>query len=75
MWTLEKRGHQVQARVRTSSLGLELRIMLDGELWWSQVVRPATDDALTAAAEQKLEAFEAKGWRHPDGGPTNVRTD
>ena len=63
LWTLTKAGHRVEARVRARALGPELRILIDGELWWSQVVRPATDAAMTAAADQKHTEFGAKGWQ------------
>lgn len=62
LWTLTKRTHQVEARVRATPAGPELRILLDGELWWSQVFQPPTEATLTAAAERKRGDFEAKGW-------------
>lgn len=63
LWALTKAGRHVEARVRATALGPELRILIDGELWWRQVVRPLTDDALTAAADRKHGEFSAKGWR------------
>lgn len=62
LWTLRKRAHQVEARVRATPAGPELRILIDGELWWSQVFQPPTEDALTVAAERKRLEFTAKGW-------------
>jgi hypothetical protein len=62
LWQLTKGGHLAEARVRATPAGPELRLLIDDELWWSQVVRPATEDALTAAADLKREAFKAKGW-------------
>lgn len=62
LWSLAKAGHRVDACTRATLAGPELRIAIDGELWWSQVVRPPTEAALTAAAEAKRRDFEAKGW-------------
>lgn len=62
LWTLTKRDHRVDAVVRATPGGPELRLLLDGELWWSQLVRPATEDALTALADEKRGEFVAKGW-------------
>jgi len=63
LWALVKRTHRVECRARWTPAGPELRILLDCELWWSQVVRPATEDAFTAAADTKRNEFEAKGWQ------------
>lgn len=62
LWRLRKRDHHVEARARATFAGPELRILIDGELWWSQVFQPATAQGLTAAAERKRHEFEAKGW-------------
>lgn len=62
LWTLAKATRQAEARVRATPFGPELRILVDGELWWSQLFQPATEDGMTAAAERKREEFEAKGW-------------
>ena len=62
LWTLRKRDLQVEARVRATPAGPELRLLIDGELWWSQVFQPPTEEALTAAAERKRLEFTAKGW-------------
>lgn len=66
VWRLTKRGHYVDARVRVTPHGPELRILLDGDLIWSTVVRPPTEDTLTGVAETKRAEFEAKGWALPD---------
>lgn len=65
LWTLEKRDHLAAARVRATAAGPELRILIDGELWWSQQIRPATEDALRELADRKREEFKAKGWAAP----------
>lgn len=62
LWTLTKAEHQAEARVRATPFGPELRILIDGELWWSQVFQPPTEDGMTAAADRKRDEFEAKGW-------------
>lgn len=63
LWTLVKDEHRAEARVRTTAFGPELRILVDGELWWSKLVRPATPDAIEAVTELKRLEFVAKGWR------------
>lgn len=62
VWTLTKDARQAEARVRATPFGPELRILIDGELWWSQVVRPPDTSAVEAAAELKRLEFTAKGW-------------
>ncbi len=44
LWTLTKRTHQVEMRVRATPFGPELRIAIDGELWWSHMYRGATEE-------------------------------
>lgn len=63
LWTLVKEGHRAEARIRETPFGPELRILIDGELWWSQAVRPPTVDAIESTAELKRLEFAAKGWR------------
>ncbi len=62
LWTLEKAGHQAEARVRATPFGPELRILIDGELWWSQMFQPPTEAGLHAAADRKRGEFTDKGW-------------
>lgn len=62
LWTLEKAGHQAAARVRATDFGPEVRILIDGELWWSQQLRPATEAALRDVADRKRAEFLARGW-------------
>lgn len=62
LWTLTKPGHTCAATVRATPWGPELRIAVDGELFWSHVYRDATEDVLTAAAEQKRVEFQSEGW-------------
>ncbi len=68
LWTLAKAEHWAEARVRATPGGPELRILIDGELWWSQLFQPATEAGLTDAAERKREEFEAKGWAFERAG-------
>ena len=63
LWTLSKAGHHVEARARTTVLGPELRILIDGELWWSRVC--PTLAAIEVAADTKHAEFHAKGWAAP----------
>ena len=65
VWMLTKRTHQAEARVRATPAGPELRILLDGELWWSQLFQPATEAGMTDVADRKRGEFLAKGWSTP----------
>lgn len=62
LWTLTKADRRAEARVRATPFGPELRILVDGELMWSQLFQPATEAGMQDAAERKREEFEAKGW-------------
>ena len=61
LWTLTKRDHLGECRVRATPFGPELCIYLDGELWWSHLYRRATEERLTAEADRKRDEFTAKG--------------
>lgn len=63
LWTLVKGEHRAEARVRATPYGPELRILIDGELWWSQLFQPATEAGMGDAADRKREELQAKGWR------------
>ena len=60
LWSLHKKGHAVEARRRMTPGGPELRIVIDGDLWWSRVCPTAA--AVQAAADTKHAEFLAKGW-------------
>lgn len=62
LWSLTKRTHRVDCGVRATPSGPEIRINLNGELWWSRVYRGATEETLTAEADRKRDEFIAKGW-------------
>jgi hypothetical protein len=68
LWALEKGGHRMECRVRASPFAAELRIVLNGELWWSNVYSGRPDTALEQVAESKRAEFEAKGWTRPSAG-------
>lgn len=70
LWTLTKEQRRVDARVRSTPFGPELRILIDGELWWSQLFQPATAPGMADAADRKRAEFEAKGWAAP--GPRAI---
>lgn len=48
LWTLVGHGRTVEARTRIVPLGPELRVYVDGELLWSQVIRDGSLEALSA---------------------------
>jgi hypothetical protein len=63
VWRLLKGERCAQAVLRVLDFGLELRISVDEDLRWSQVVRDGTLDAL---ASEKRRALEER-----DGMPLN----
>ncbi len=60
LWTMAQEPRQLEARVRLGGLGLELRLLIDDELIWSQAF--GSSAALTREAEQKRLDFQARGW-------------
>lgn len=60
LWRMTKGTRVVEARTRMVPLGPELRIWLDGELLWSQVLRDGRDVGDLAA--ETRAAWCAKGW-------------
>jgi hypothetical protein len=61
LWRLAKGRHVAEAYVRgVSGIGVELRLLWNGELRASQVYRVSME--LEAAAEEKRRELEAKGW-------------
>jgi hypothetical protein len=67
VWALEKAARRTEARTRAVPNGVELRIYVDGELWWSRVVRDLA--ALESLADEQRLAFEGKGWTRPGPRP------
>lgn len=64
LWVLVKPGRRVEAVVRTvAGVGDELRILVSGDLRWSQLFRD--DDALQAASIARRAELEAAGWQDP----------
>jgi hypothetical protein len=59
LWLLLKGERCAQAVVRVLDFGLELRVTVDTELRWSQLVR---DGTIAALALEKRRAFEERGW-------------
>jgi len=62
LWRLVKAGHVAEARVRPiDGIGVELRYEWKGELRGNQVFK--TWKELEAAAAEKRQELEARGWR------------
>ena len=62
LWRLVKSGHVAEARVRPiEGVGVELRYQWDDELRVSQMFK--SWDELEAAAAEKRQELEARGWR------------
>lgn len=62
VWRLEKNGLQARAAVVMNPLGVELRIIVAGELWESLVAR-YDDEPLMVLADKWKAALAEKGWR------------
>ena len=60
LWTMAQEPRRLEARVRLGGLGLELRLLIDDELIWSQAF--GSSAALTREAEQKRLDFQGRGW-------------
>ncbi len=61
-WTLAKDGHQAQLAVRDHSEGLELRVLVDGLLAFSDVIRRHDGRDLRAVSEHHRTEFLERGW-------------
>jgi hypothetical protein len=62
LWRLVKDGHTAEAKVRPiEGIGVELRNGWNGDLRVSQVFKAW--EALEAAANEKRQELEARGWR------------
>jgi hypothetical protein len=61
LWALVKGARRAEATVRLTPAWPELRISVDGELFWSRVYRGAGDDLVEAADAKRLE-FVDLGW-------------
>jgi hypothetical protein len=62
LWTLSKRGHRVSCTMRVLEHGLELVLLLDGELHRSQLYTfTSNTDMYREAADAKV-AWQARGW-------------
>ena len=61
LWTLSRGGHIVEARMRSTPLGPELRVYFDDTFLWSQVPRDGRD--FTVFVAERRASYEARGWR------------
>lgn len=62
LWIVVKDARSAQAFVRDLPYGQELRIVMAGELLWSQLFRPGDAPTLTDVAATDLARFLARGW-------------
>ena len=60
LWTLHRDGHSVEARMRSTPLGPELRVYFDDTFLWSQVPRDGRDFRVFVAEQRAV--YEARGW-------------
>jgi hypothetical protein len=68
LWALVKGARRVECRSRELPHGAELRVGVDGELYWSRVFTSV--ELLEEAAEYHRRAFESLRWTTP--GPRDV---
>jgi hypothetical protein len=62
LWALTKRAHRVTCTMRVHEHGLELVLLLDGELHRSQLYTLTNNrDLYREAADAKI-AWQARGW-------------
>jgi hypothetical protein len=62
-WALIKGPRRVECHSRRVALGPELRVVIDGTLWWSHVFVSPT--LLEEAIDRQRRRFEAAGWHPP----------
>jgi hypothetical protein len=62
LWQLVKRGRTVAAVARQVPFGTELRISVDGELYWSRLYRDGHGHLLGEESDKKQGEFAALGW-------------
>jgi hypothetical protein len=64
-WTLAKPGHVLKAFARSTPVGPELVITVDGELLWSHIYRHVDPVTFAAEVDAKRLSYEADGWVAP----------
>lgn len=65
LWRLTKGERIAEARVCEMSHGCELQFLVDGTLWWSQLLDPKSGELMPRAIERR-EELERLGWRAAD---------
>jgi hypothetical protein len=62
LWQLAKGSRTVAAVARQVPFGTELRISVDGELYWSRLYRDGHGHLLGEESEKKRGEFIERGW-------------
>jgi hypothetical protein len=70
LWALVRGPRRAEARTRKHLLGVELVILIDGEVSTSQAFRPQDVELLDSTSVSVRRAFEADGWS--EAGPRLV---
>ncbi len=65
LWRLTKGERIAEARVCEMSHGCELQFLVDGTLWWSQLLGPKSGELMPRAIERR-EELERLGWKAAD---------
>jgi hypothetical protein len=62
LWALSRAAQRAECRTRRHPKGIELVVLVDGELSSSSAFRPQDLGTLEASAEAIRRAFEDDGW-------------
>jgi hypothetical protein len=63
LWTMRKGARRFSATIRaTEQVGIELRFLMNRELYMSRLFKPSQGAELIAASQAKRRDLEAKGW-------------
>ena len=65
LWRLTKGERIAEARVCEMNHGCELQFLVDGTLWWSQLLCPKSGELMPRAI-QRREELERLGWQAVD---------
>ncbi len=68
LWAVVRGTQRAEARTRRHPLGIELVVIVDGDLSTSKAYRPVDVQQLEATASALRQAFEADGWL--EAGPS-----
>lgn len=69
VWILRKDTHEARCILQGHPVGIEARVLIDGEIHRTQAFRGRKDSKeMIDATWEWRTAFEAKDWRDPNAG-------